>query len=520
LKRSLLALVLLLLATQSALAISYCCDGKCQGHNYTNGSSYAWVESISPSSTSVAASETSLMPACMIGGTARQELRSAVQFNALLRATVRIDCLTGVPAGGRYGVKFYVDDVERGGTMRFIRMQPGTSPSPLLPQGDTFGAVALNLPAGQHKFEVKAYLVDGGTMTVGLAWLTAQGAPVNLVSGQTNNLTAARNVIDTATTITDQWAPVTGALRLTNNTSGNVDVYPLAQFQMQGGTPGDKIQVGFGFKRSTDSTYPSSDRTSAFEVPCPLKDGSGQCFWPTIDGARDAINIYDHKFSLPPGDWDVTLWAINRTAGHTTTVGFREIEFVYFPQNGTQADTIGTTTTIVDSNTGVVFDPNDPCGNGWTKIAEVTVPARSQETYDLGEGYIEFLGRGIDDAGTNAGDWSDPDIEVQVTLDTPGGVTPLEWGSRIVSLPSGYHGMYFVIESAPVGLTNGATYKLWVRKRTSPCAFTVCAGRHSSGRTTFRVGKRYMSIRGLNSDASCLEYDLSYRGTPGFCPLP
>jgi hypothetical protein len=521
LKRLLLFALLILIVSPAAWAMPYCCAGKCAGHNYTDGGNNAWVETINTATTSVGSSETSIASACLENGSTRKELRSAVAFNALLRAYIRIDCLNNVPAGGRYGIRFYVDDVEVGGTMRFFRMHPGTSTSALLPQGDTFGAVALNLAAGQHKLEVKAYMVDGGTMTIGNAWITAEGSPLNYVTGQSANLSAGRTVLSTAATITDQWAPITGTLRLTNNTASNVDVYPLAQFQFQGGTPDDKISVGFAFKHATDSTYPASDRTSDFEVPCPLKSG-GACYWPTTDTARDAINIFDHKFSLAPGDWDVTLYAIDRNAGHTATAAFRELEFVYFPSNGTANDTIGTSSTVVDSTTGVSAGiVGDSCPSLWTKIAEVTIPAHATAMSDLGEGYIEFLGRGSDGLGTNAGDWTNPDVELLVTLEGPGISNPLEWGARIVSLPSGYHGLYFVLESAPVTLPGPGsyTYKVWLRKRGSSCAFTVCANRGTAGATKFLVGKRYFSVRNVNNNASCNEYDLSYNGQPGNCPL-
>ncbi|HVG25804.1 MAG TPA: hypothetical protein VND45_16730, partial [Thermoanaerobaculia bacterium] len=313
-------------------------------------------------------------------------------------------------------MRFLIDGVEAGGATRFIRMKPGST-APLLPQGDEFNATAHGVTAGNHLFEVKARMVDGGTMRVGLTWMTAQGVPSSAPSG--------KSVISTSTTITASWGPITDTLHFTVPAGQTYDLFPQGYFQFQGGTPGDHISVGFGVKRRTDAQYAPSLRNVELTVQCPLKDASGQCFWPSIDPARDGINMMDHIFDVGPGDWDLVAYAINRSGG-MTPVGYRQIEFVAFPgsagnkagkvkASGNPGETEGeylsspvTVSSTAGSSDQPLYTESNECGP-WTKIAVLDVPSSASGSAEnwVGGGYIEILDR----AG---GDWTEPDIEVLV----------------------------------------------------------------------------------------------------------
>lgn len=502
----------------------------CAGHNFTEGNGYPYVEDIQSTGVIVGNTETTVMTTCATlpgdptTDPTRRELRSTTAFHALLRAYIRIDSVSGAIPGARFHVRFLVDGIEVGGATRFIRMTPDST-APLLPQGDELNATAHGLAAGNHLFEVKARMVDGGSMRVGLAWITAQGVPSSFPSG--------RSVISTSTTITASWAPITDTLHFTVPVGQTVDIFPQAYFQFQGGTPGDHISVGFGLKRRTDAQYAPSLRNPELSVKCPLKDANGQCFWPSVDPARDGINITDHFFDVGAGDWDLVLYAINRS-GRTTTVAYRQIEFVAFPSSGgnkagkvkasgepgaIEQEYIGTPVTV-SSTAGDADQPlhseSNVCGP-WTKIAVLDVPASpagSEENW-VGGGYVEI----VDRAG---GDWTEPDIEVLVEATGP----PNDFGQQIVSLGNGRHAIFFHIDAGRWGNTDGGDQDgignrltLWVRKRveadgnpdpsTGPsCAFTQGQFARTGTRrdASFTVGKRYMAVK-LVPLGTCYHYN-------------
>jgi hypothetical protein len=490
----------------------------CVGHNFSEGNGYPYVENIQTTGVTVGSTEVTVTTACgAIPGDPptdpRRELRSTSAFNTLLRAMLRIDAVSGANPGARFAVRFLIDGVEVGGATRFIRMKPDST-LPLLPQGDELNATAHNLSAGNHLFEVKARMVDGGTMLVGLSWITAQGVPASHPSG--------RSVIDASTSITPSWTAVTATLGFTVPEGQAYDIFPQAYFQFQGGTPGDHISVGFGLKHRTDSTYPPSLRNAELSVNCPLKDANGQCYWPTTDSARDGINIQDHLFNVGAGDWDLVLYAINRD-GRTTSIAYRQIEFVAFPVDAgvsvgrlkspddltTDFEYLSSPVTVsseIGSSDQPLYIENNECGP-WTKIAVLDVPA-SPANIDVdwvGEGYIEILGR-------ESGDWIEPDIEIDV--EATGMNVANDFGQQVLSIGAGRQAIFFHInagrwanvDTAPIdGIGNRLT--VWIRKRVevdgqSPGGPTTCVftqgqfgrtnGRHDA---SFTVGKRYMAVK-------------------------
>lgn len=524
--------IFLMLAPASLRADTTCGMPFCFGHLFTtpvpddgnSGNNYPYFEDINDRKIiSVGTTETTVQTFCapLSGetGTVRSELRTPgslsaykKNFNVLLRAYIRIDKVIGVPAGGRYGVRFYVDGVEVGGATRFIRMQP-TGTLPLLPQGDTFNASAQGLSPGNHRVELKAYVVpnDGGTMKIGLSWVTGQGVPVDYP--------AERRVNAAAATIGPLWTAITDELTVNNTSDQDIDIYPQAYFQFQGGTPGDQISLGFGLKKTTDANYPSSVHNSEIAVPCPLKDGSGNCYWPTGDPARDGVNISDNLFvyngqggPFPIAahtSYKLVLFAINRS-GRTATVAYRQIEYMSLPSSTSRAENYATDTVLVsngNSSDQPVWGEHTTCGL-WTRLLTVNVPASNGTLNWIGEGYIEFLGRGENDNHLNEGDWNAPDVEVLV--EPTGQPVGTDFGQYIISLPRDRYGFYFHLDGAWWGNSGlGNTMTVWVRKRKgTSCAFTQCASRPSSGNATFRVGKRYLSAKTVPA-ANCYQYDIS-----------
>lgn len=521
-----LLLLVMFIAAVSAFAGEVGCPvgpvdySYCKGHNFSEGNAYPYIEDIQTSGVVVGTTEVTVMTTCQTlpgdptTDPTRRELRSTGTFNALLRAFLRIDAVSGAAPGARFNVRFLIDGVEVGGATRFIRMKP-ESTAALLPQGDDFNATAHGIIAGNHLFEVKARMVDGGTMRVGLAWLTAQGSPIAYPSG--------RSVLDGAVNITGTWAPITDTLRFTVPAGQTYDIFPQAYFQYRGGTPGDHLSVGFGLKRRTDTQYAPSIRNSELAVNCPLKDANGACFWPTVDSARDGINISDHLFGIGPGDWDLVLYAVNRNM-RTTTVAYRQIELIAFPASaGARAhllkspdgtlvnqEFLSAPVLVSSTTTGPqpLYAETEVCGP-WTKLAVMDVPASPVGVDEnwVGEGYLEIVGR----AG---GDWTEPDIEMLV--EASGQNTPVDFGLQTLSIGNGRQAVFFFIEAGRWGNTDatpvdgiGNTLTLWARKRVEAdgnpnpannaptCAFTQGQFVRTGTRrdASFTVGKRYMAVK-------------------------
>ncbi len=506
-----------LLFTPNVFAGS-CAYSYCAGHNFADNTSYPHVEDIDvyaynqpvgSTFQSILSTTCSTITGDRTGSPIRNEIRANTAVNVLLRAYIRIDGVTSVPAGGRYNIKLYVDGTEVGGAERFVEMMPGTSTSPMLPQGQVFNGVATNLASGPHYYEVKAQMIDGGTMKIGLAWLHAVGSPTSYPAG--------RVVTDASATIGSSWTQITSPITFSNNTGANIDILAQANWQFQGGTVGDRISVGFGLKPHTQSTYPSSTRNSDFEIKCPLKDGSGNCYWPTIDTARDGINMFDYMLDVAPGTWDIVLFAINRNGHTNTTVGYRELEFASFSSSvGARGEVSGgqsTNTIVVDTQTTQtqpttsLGDSPATCGN-WTLLDTITLPSTTGEYLWTASGYIDFEGRGSDGTHSDDGVWDDPDIEVTFEAITGDSSASAEFGAHRLSLPKDLHGYYLYTDAGTWGNTAGNTIKVWARKRHGTnCAVDVDKfTRSNTGNAKFRVGRRYYIFK-LVPAGSCYQFN-------------
>jgi hypothetical protein len=480
--RSLIRRFLVLLAIALSAAGQDCgYQPYCDGHNFTGPSAYPHAEDHRPGWVAVGPALTTLMTACpplegdLPGSPTRNEIRATAPVHVLLRAALRIDDLEDVPPGGRYSVHFLVDGIERGSAMRVLKA---------LPQGDVFHAIALDVPAGNHYYEVKARTLDGGSFTAALVWTHAFGVPAVNPAG--------RGLREAPAEITGRWTEITDRLRISNKTGGNLDVLAQASLQFTGGTPGDRISVGFGLKPADDAVYPPSPRNSDFAVV-----------------ERDGISIFDHKLSVGPGEWDLVLYAINRN-GRTATAASRELAFAAIPAAaGVAAEYQNATPVVVDTRKGVVphpvlnnVDPWEDCGK-WTLLDEFQVPPSSgPDSVWTAQGYVEFLGR-------SGGEWDEPDVEVvfQLITNDPTPVTT-EGGIHRLAIPRDLHGYSLFTDAGTWGNKRGNTIRVWARKRWGRnCGFRVGQiKRVDTGHATFRIGRRYFVFKQVPA-GNCYNYN-------------
>jgi hypothetical protein len=422
-------------------------------------------------------------------------------FNAVVRANVRVDCFNNVPPGGRYQLHLYVDGVEIAGATKFVEMKPGSSTAPLVPQGDEIAGTAINLSAFvNHKVEVKATMVDGGSGDFAVAYITGQGVP-------TTGNPAAKATASAPVSVGGTWTQLTPTA--TVSTSSTRDFIFQGLSQIDGGTPNHKVEYTFGYKRSTDSTF-TFTRTSAVAVPCPIKSGS-TCISFT-NTPMVAANIMDNQFDITSGTWNVALFARNASGG-TTSIAWRQVEVFTAPATYAKGEFTATTPVVVD--TAITTNPqpgfvgsNTGCGY-WTNIGEFTIPAAIGDFNYVGQGYIEFLGRGSDDSHTGEGSWDASDVEIMLEAV---GITGFDFGGFTVSVPRDRMGFYFATDAMLWDNAQGRTVRVWVRKKfkttppteTQTCLVNYCGYQYLPNypHAKFRVGTRYFSVKVLPAGVS------------------
>lgn len=261
------------------------------------------------------------------------------------------------------------------------------------------------------------------------------------------------------------WQIITSTLSFSNATT--VDLALQGYFQINSGTPGAELWVGF----SLDGL--PSQRTSVTTIPAVLYDG---------------VNIVDHLFQVGPGSHTLTLWA--HTSSGTAALQWRQIEFVGFPAGTAAYDAISSTTKVVSAGTTEAQPTalESVCGK-WTKLLEFTVPSTAGNFDWLLDGYVQFLGS---HTGSN---WGQLAFEV---------VSPNEQNPP----PAVDMGVIsFKVPNSPTGLWNfgdallwgtgippaGSTVRLWTRE-------VLCAG---GAPGNFSVGKRYMSVKLVSFGNGC-----------------
>jgi hypothetical protein len=483
------------------------CGDNLGGQYFTIDGPYPYFENIELRHNNVGVGLTSLVAPCA-DTTQDPEpaaplglLNGTQTFNAVIRANVRVDCFSNVPPGGRYQLKLFVDGVEIAGSTKFVEMKPGSSTAPLVPQGDEIAGLALNLaPNVNHMVEVKASMVDGGVGDFGVAYITGQGVPVTANP-------AAKATSSASLAVGSTWTQITPVATVT--TSGTRDFIFQGYAQIEGGTPNDRFEYKFGYKRSTDATFTTFSRTSSVVVPCPIKSGS-LC----LDFSNTPMmgsNIMDNKFDLASGTWNVALFARNMNS-RTTSVSWRQVEVFTAPSTFPKGEFTASTPIVVD--TAITTNPqpgfsgsNLGCGY-WTNIGELYIPPLSVDSNYIGQGYIEFLGRGTDAIHTGEGSWDASDVEI---LLEGVGVSAYDFGAFTLSVPREGTGFYFATDAMLWGNPSGMTVRFWARKKfkttpsteTNTCLVNYCGYQYLPNypHAKFRIGRRYFSIKTLPAGA-------------------
>jgi hypothetical protein len=483
-KRITLAVCVVLAFVLPTYASSNC--GVCPSHYVSKDSYYPFEEGITSTSITVGNSWTTMMTGCTSSPMNGINLHSGAATNVLLRAYLQVSSATAL-TGARYEV-------------RFVRKNPGSTPGSTsagdiaetygwyvrglkaqFPQSEHFNSTIQNIASGQHMIELQARTIDSGSITFNQEFLTMQGAPSDgNAPGASTRFPSAKAVSAPSTNITSSWAVVSPTLTFKN--TAPVNIQAQAYFEINGGTAGDQITVGF----QLDSESPSR-RNSDFAVPA------------TANGyaLREGVNIYDHIENvtavISPGTHTLKLWAIDRVSGHTVPISNVQIEFASFPTNayasGANFNQFNETTTV-SVNSSVApsggVQPNFPAGDGcgyWYNLGEFTMPSSSGEFLWTGDAYIELLGQ-------TAGTWTAARAEIAVEVYDPGNPSiaiDMHWVT--VTIPAGRGHIYFDMDAFNWGNLYGNKVRLWIRKIT-------CSG----GTGTFSVGKRYLSMNLIPMD--------------------
>jgi hypothetical protein len=388
------------------------------------------------------------------------------QFHTRLLVYLQIGAVSmNLPLGAEYEVQLRVDGVQYGW---FVRAYRGR-----LPQGDHFGTVALSLPAGAHKYEIFARLLDSGSITFTQQFSTSMGSP--------SSFPYASNVTSSQFTIDGTWRQISG--EVTFNSASAVDLYTLGYFQWDTGTTGDEVSVKF----MIDGLEPP--HTSEVAVPPYFRDG---------------VNIYDHFVNLqPPGTHRISMWA--RTLnGRPAVISNRAMQFASYPSSTARSgallvETTAGGTVTIDSTVARTEYPSifttqgeaNVCGS-WVKLLELDIPPTSGDWNWTGEGYVQLI-------GNQTGIWTNPHAEVMVDVQAqlPAANYPSTDMHWVAFSPLNQRGeLYFFVDAMLWGNGGGQKVKLWMRKVT-------CTG--STG--TFQVAKRYLSIKLVPTDGITCYYN-------------
>lgn len=388
----------------------------------------------------------------------QNNLFTSTDFNLRMLAYLQIGSTTVAPRG-EYQVQFLIDGVPRGW---FVRTYKG-----MLPQGDHFGSIATNVPAGTHRFEVQARLMASGTMTFTEQFITSMGAPVSFPYFS--------DTASAAMTIDGTWRRVTNEVAFTNTVA--VDLYPIAYLEWDSGMPNDKVTVKF----MLDGAEPPHNSDVA--VPPFFRDG---------------IHIFDHLANVPAGTHSISLWAKNNVA-RAASVSFRTMALASYPaasahpSNPILRDAFATGTVTINPSIPSAEQPSFSSGGKcgyWTKILEFDMPPVSGTFNWTGEGYVALL-------GNRTGDWTTTRAAIAIEAIS---LSPTPFSSDMhfvaISPPNNLGQIYFYADSMFWGDGYGQKVKLWMRK-VSGCGYT---------NGTFDVGRRYLSLKLVPTDGlSCYD---------------
>jgi hypothetical protein len=495
---------LLFVVAASLFAAPFEC-GTCPGHYVMNQSDYPYGEDIDLSDLSLNNTWQTVLAGCV---TAKNPSHNSVTLsgvnyysNIATNGQVRgyIAVKNGTP-GVRYEVRFVRKAVGSETIVQTYGWYVRQIKNSGFDQGEFFFSSVQNLPAGQHRFELQARVVDSGyTMTIGPRWQAVQGVPSdNLAPGFQSRYPSDSQGLSNSTTITGTWSS-SQMPTITFSNSEPVDLFPQAYFEVNGGTAGD--QISFGFQLDSE---PSSRRVSDAAAPATFAGFA----------TRQGINITDHIENVPAGTHTLKLWVISRT-GNPVPVSWRQLELVSFPKdngvNGlqfTQFPTASPVPAIKDSS--VLPSQSPKSGNGapfgyWQPVTDEFSfnpdPAGVSWLDWTGEGFIEIMGR--------SGTWSDTRAELMIETyhwDPGAGKYQITDMAFVpVNIPPGRGSIHFFSEAFAWGNAYGNKIRIWMRK-----VIPVASD-------TFQIGKVYAAMKLVpTTNGQCY-----YRGcdpnTPGSC---
>ncbi|MGZ5432210.1 MAG: hypothetical protein ACXWH7_04730 [Thermoanaerobaculia bacterium] len=479
-------LALSFLVTLSALAGPFEC-GTCPGHYVMQQSDYPYSEDILLTNQVLSSTWTTVLTGCV---TAKNASHNNVQLNGVnyysnvaTNGQVRgFVGLRGGTPGVRYEVRFVRKAVGSESILEtygwYVRQVKNSG----FEQGESFFSAVRNLPAGQHRFEMQARVIDfGHSITLGVRWMAVQGVPSdNLAPGLQSRYPSDSQGQSATYTITGTWSPNV-LPTITFRNSEPVDVFPQAYVEVNSGTAGD--QVSFGFQLDSE---PQSRRVSDIAVPTTFGG------FPT----REGINIVDHIENVPAGTHTLKLWAVSRT-GRPVTVSWRALEFTSFPRdNGTNGlqftqyplppPYVHPSLTVIDSSILPAQSPKGQTGAPYGYWHPVTSefsfnpdPPLVSSLDWTGGGWIEIRGR--------SGNWADTRVEMMIETyhwDPNQGkymITDMMWVPA--TIPPGRGHIYFFTEAFIWRNQHGNKMRIWFRK------VIPTAG------ATFSIGKVYAAMK-------------------------
>lgn len=479
---SLIALLFVFSVPSLQASVAFC-GNHCAGAYFIDASAYPFDEHIINNAYVTVSSTTwtTLVTGCATYS--GKEIRATENVNVIGRGWVQISSVSGA-AGTRYELGLFVDGTQLAGVTKEFRQEIGTSPSVfVLPMSETLSGTLQNITGpANHSFELKARMVDTGSITVKDAYAIAQAVPASQYTG-------GRATLSGSLTLPTSTAQATPSVTVTNGTTQNIQIMPQAYFQYTAGTPETAISTIFRLTEVGGSGRVVSTTSKNVYVPCPIVT-SGVCSFPA--GPRDSNSIYGPVMDVPPGTWNLALFT---TAGATgTQVAYRYTDYTVVPSPSGSSNLYWpnekTTTVQVTTNGSGGTQPTASImwnWTDWTKVLEYTVPAGGDWENMIGSIYMDIY-RSKDSAV--AGDWSDRQVSTAIEVVKADG-THWEWGYFDFAVNKGSQAFFAPTDSIYFGIEAGATVTLWIRKS------------YVTGYAQFEVRKARVDIKRFPGAASC-----------------
>jgi hypothetical protein len=511
---TLFALTALVLIVPCAAGNGTSCPYTCPNAYFVDGSSFPFDEHIVNDAFIQVSSSTwvPLVTGCTTGTYAGKELRGLEAFRLIARGWVKMESATG-PIGTRYELGLFVDGTQIAGATKFFKPYYDTT----LPAGQRvrvlmpmYEMVAANWPdtqasvpplsAGNHSIELKARMVDSGSITVREAGVHAQGVP----SSQFDNRRTV-SCCDTFIT-TGSFGQATPLLVIANPTGSTQQILPQAYFQYKAGTAGTKVETKFVLAEAGGSGRTFESPLMNVYVSCGSMASDGTCTSPAA--AWDSQPILGPVMDVPPAS-TFTLKLMARASAAGVQVGSRYTDYTFVPPpSGT--DNINnqywqaTRSTPITVATNTPSSPQPSAGtlqywSDWTQILQVDVPSKGAGEYEnlLASVYLDLYRDPLD---ANAGNWQNEQITVAIEVEKANG-TYWEWGKYDLPLNKGSQSQFVFTDSMFFGIeaSTGPTpppaakIRLFMRKG-YPVQGAV---------SKFEVRNARMDFKRFNGDHSC-----------------